>query len=128
MANQQNFITGQLNGVLPLVGVKSSSTGLPIVNAFIHIKYAETEPVQNADMQDAPNDWIGIYAGTGPTAPSNFNLYTWQRIKGLTGQQGPAGADSVVPGPQGPIGLTGEQGPQGLQGEVGADRDRKSVV
>ena len=72
MTDQQNSITGQLNGVLPLIGVKSSSTGLPIVNAFIHIKYAETEPIQDTDIQDTPNIWIGIYAGTGPTAPTNF--------------------------------------------------------
>ena len=74
--------------ILPLVGVKSSSTGLPIVNAFIHIKYAETEPTQDTDIQDTPNIWIGIYAGTGPIAPTNFEAYTWQRIKGLTGERG----------------------------------------
>lgn len=53
-------------------------------------------------------DWITVPT-VGPTGPT-----------GPTGPQGPAGADSTVPGPQGPAGPQGSQGPQGAQGPAGA--------
>ena len=40
---------------------------------------------------------------------------------GSEGPQGPAGADSSVPGPQGPKGDIGPTGPEGPQGPAGAD-------
>lgn len=71
-------------------------------NTYTHIKYAATNPTQNADMTDTPSDWIGVYAGAGATAPTAYTDYGWFQIKGATGAQG-------------------AQGPQGIQGPAGAD-------
>jgi uncharacterized coiled-coil protein SlyX len=49
--------------------------------------------------------------------------YEWESIIGPPGSQGvpgPAGADSVVPGPQGPAGPAGADGAAGTQGPAGA--------
>jgi hypothetical protein len=75
-------------------------------------------------VQEAPASVVVVQAEPSAitvvveAAPSVIEVGT-----GLRGPQGPAGADSVVPGPQGvqgPQGLQGLQGPQGVQGPAGA--------
>jgi hypothetical protein len=56
--------------------------------------------------------WVQSSANTGPAGADSV-------VPGPEGPAGPPGADSVVPGPQGPQGEKGETGPQGPQGEPG---------
>ena len=56
--------------------------GEPGTSSYTHIKYSANEPNENADMSDIKNDWIGIYTGTSATAPTDYNEYTWYKIKG----------------------------------------------
>lgn len=57
-------------------------------NWYVHIKWSATEPTQDSDMSDTPDNWIGIYSGLGETAPTNYSEYTWFEYKGETGDTG----------------------------------------
>src|SRR3990172_1773952 len=65
---------------------------------------------------------ISVVAGTNVTVdntdPANPVLHV---PGGGVGPQGPAGADNLIPGPQGLPGNNGAQGPQGVQGLPGND-------
>ena len=63
------------------------------INAYVYIKYATIQPIQDSDMIDTPNEWIGIYSGTSSTAPTTYTSYTWYKIKGDMGEQGDTGND-----------------------------------
>lgn len=52
---------------------------------YTHIKYAGQQPTSNSDMEDIPDNYIGIYTGTSSTAPVNYTSYTWYQWKGNTG-------------------------------------------
>lgn len=57
-------------------------------NWYVHIKWSATEPTQDSDMSDTPDNWIGIYSGLGETAPTSYSEYTWFEYKGETGDTG----------------------------------------
>lgn len=57
---------------------------------YIHIKYSSDLPTSDADIGDSPDNWIGIYSGTSPTAPAHYTDYTWFRWKGDKGNTGDA--------------------------------------
>ncbi len=51
-------------------------------DAYVHIKYAASQPTQDSDMKDTADEWMGIYAGGSYSAPTAYTAYTWYRIKG----------------------------------------------
>jgi hypothetical protein len=58
-------------------------------NAYIWVKYASQEPTASSNsFGDLPDDWMGVYFGTAPTAPTNWRQYKWYRIKGEKGDTG----------------------------------------
>lgn len=58
-------------------------------NAHTWIKYASQEPTDSShSMGDIPDAWMGIYTGLLPTAPTDWRLYKWDKIKGDKGDTG----------------------------------------
>lgn len=58
-------------------------------NAYTWIKYASQEPTESShSMGDIPDKWMGVYAGSLPSAPDDWTLYSWFEIKGQTGDTG----------------------------------------
>lgn len=57
---------------------------------YVWIKYAGSQPTQDSDMGDTPDDWIGIYSGTSSTAPAHYTDYEWYEYKGEKGDTGDA--------------------------------------
>lgn len=57
-------------------------------NWFVHIKWAAVMPTQDSDMVNIPSDFIGIYAGTSATAPTDYTEYAWYDYKGEKGDTG----------------------------------------
>lgn len=60
-------------------------------NAYTWIRYASQQPTEAShSMGTVPDDWMGIYNGPLSVAPSDWKLYTWFKVKGETGDTGPA--------------------------------------
>lgn len=57
---------------------------------YVWIKYAGSQPTQDSDMGDTPDNWIGIYSGTSSTAPTHYTDYDWFEYKGEKGDTGDA--------------------------------------
>ena len=89
--------------------------------SYLHIAYANSAD-GNADfsVEDSTNKlYIGQYTDFNPGDSTDPSSYSWTKIKGDTGAQGPQGET----GPQGEQGATGPQGPQGEQGPQGDKGD-----
>lgn len=57
--------------------------------AYIWIKYASQQPTASSNsFGDVPDDWIGVYFGFDSTAPTNWQQYSWYKIKGEQGDTG----------------------------------------
>lgn len=64
---------------------------------YVWIKYADSP---TSGMSDNPNGkaYMGVaYNKTTPTESTNYSDYSWSKIKGETGPQGPPGSDANVP-------------------------------
>lgn len=60
-------------------------------NTYTWIRYASQQPTEAShSMGTVPDDWIGIYNGPLSVAPGDWKLYTWFKVKGDTGDTGPA--------------------------------------
>lgn len=69
--------------------VTNGEKGDPGSAAYIWIKYASQEPTESShSIGDVPDNWMGIYAGTSSTAPTDWKQYQWFKIKGEKGNQG----------------------------------------
>lgn len=66
--------------------VTDGQQGIQGAQTYVHIRYSAAYPVQT--ILTTPNQYIGIYAGTSSTAPSNSAQYTWYLWKGQQGNQG----------------------------------------
>ena len=63
----------------------NSLKGANGASSFTHVKYANEMPDEDADiLASGTGEFIGIYNGTSETAPTNYNAYTWHKIKGDT--------------------------------------------
>lgn len=109
------------------VKVNNQWVGIPALGGHrVYIKYAASQPTQDSDMKDSPDEWMGIYAGVSATTPEHYTDYTWYKIKGAQGIQGnPFTYSDFTPaqleGLRGPQGIQGIQGVQGIQGDPGKD-------
>jgi hypothetical protein len=65
------------------------------------------------------SEWLTSLAGPPGPAGADSTIPGPEGPQGPAGPPGPAGADSTVPGPQGPTGPTGPDGPQGDPGPQG---------
>ena len=81
--------------------------GEPGANAYLHIKYSDDGKTFTANNGETVGAYIGIYTDNIQVDSTNFNDYTWTRIRGDQGLQG----------------LQGEKGEQGIQGPPGKDGD-----
>lgn len=52
---------------------------------YMHIRYADRQPISNADLKTTPGAWMGVYSGTLSTAPTSYTSYTWNRVRGDIG-------------------------------------------
>lgn len=75
--------------------VSTGADGADGINAYVYIKYSAIQPIQDSDMIDTPNEWIGIYSGISSTAPTTYTSYTWYKIKGDKGDKGDVGDDGT---------------------------------
>lgn len=58
-------------------------------NTYTHIKYASQKPTEAShSMGDVPDAWMGIYTGALATAPTDWTLYKWNKVKGEQGDTG----------------------------------------
>ena len=79
------------NGTTSKFTVTNGEKGDKGDNAYIWIKYASQKPTESShSMGNIPDDWMGIYNGPLSIAPSDWKLYTWFKVKGETGDTGPA--------------------------------------
>ena len=77
--------------------------GTPGANSYLHIKYSDDGLTFTANDGETPGIYIGVLTDNTKADSTNFNDYTWSRIRGDQGLQG----------------LQGEKGEQGIQGEKG---------
>ena len=82
--------------------------------SYLHIAYANSADGKTGfDVSTSTNKlYIGQYTDFISEDSTDPTKYSWTKIKGETGIQGPQGAT----GPQGPQGATGPKGPQGDSG------------
>ena len=59
--------------------------------SYLHIKYADVDNPTSEQMKDAGGIYLGQYTDFNPTDSTDPDSYTWTRIKGDQGVQGPKG-------------------------------------
>lgn len=69
-------------------------------SSYFHVRWSVNS--DGNPMTTTPSDYIGTYVGTSSTAPTNYQLYTWQLVKGAQGEDGTQG----IPGTNGDDGQT----------------------
>ena len=63
----------------------NSLKGTNGTSSYTYVKYANEMPDEDSDiLATGTGDYIGIYNGTSETAPTNYNAYSWYKIKGDT--------------------------------------------
>ena len=89
--------------------------------SYLHIAYANSsDGSKDFDISNGEDKlYIGQYTDFTQADSTDRTKYTWTKIKGETGPQGPKG-DTGDTGPRGLQGLQGPKGDQGIQGPVGA--------
>lgn len=97
-------------------------------NAYTWIKYASQEPTESShSMGDIPDKWMGVYAGSLPSAPDDWTLYSWFEIKGEKGDIGnPATLDSAPVTYQ--VGTSSSEVPTGEWSETIPDTPQGSYL
>lgn len=87
---------------------------------YLHIAYANSADGKTGfSTTDGTNKlYIGQYTDYTQADSTDAAKYTWTKIKGEQGIQGPQGNTGAT-GPQGPQGATGPKGPQGATGATG---------
>jgi len=93
------------------------ATGADGETYYTWIKYADSP---TTGMSDNPSgkQYMGIaYNKTSPTESTNYNDYSWSKIVGETGPQGPPGEDGVD-GAQGIPGADGENAADWIPGDI----------
>lgn len=88
--------------------------------SYLHIAYANSSDGSSGfSVSDSTGKlYIGQYTDFNSADSTDYRKYSWTKIKGETGAQGPRGpqGEQGIQGIQGP---KGEQGIQGIQGEKG---------
>lgn len=77
------------DGTTTSIPVTNGAKGDKGDNAYTWIKYASQQPTASSNsFGDIPDAWIGIYTGPLSSAPTDWQQYTWYRIKGDKGTTG----------------------------------------
>lgn len=88
--------------------------------SYLHIAYSNSSDGSSGfSVSDSTGKlYIGQYTDFNSADSTDYRKYSWTKIKGETGAQGPQGpkGEQGIQGIQGP---KGEQGIQGIQGEKG---------
>ncbi|MCA1021786.1 phage tail spike protein [Halobacillus litoralis] len=88
---------------------------------YTWVKYAGDASGGGMSNYPSGKEYIGFaYNKTTPTESNNAADYTWAKIKGDQGNQGPQGPEGDK-GDTGARGPEGDRGPQGIQGPKGDD-------
>lgn len=64
-------------------------------SSYLHIKYSDNGTSFTANNGETPGKYIGTYVDFNQTDSTTFNDYTWVKIEGPQGVQGPKGDDGV---------------------------------
>jgi len=64
--------------------------GPPGRGAYLHVKWAASEPTADGDISDTPNAWIGLCTDSNVAAPEDYTAYAWYQYKGAKGDTGAA--------------------------------------
>lgn len=118
LAQKQEGLNNKISEIeVTLDGIKTKVED--IKTSYLHIAYANSsDGVTGFSTTDSTNKlYIGQYTDFVKADSTDPKKYSWTKIKGETGPQGPKGE----PGLQGLQGPKGEQGIQGPKGEDGAD-------
>lgn len=73
------------DGTTSEVSIKGGDKGAKGDAWYMHIRYADRQPISNADMTTTPSAWMGVYSGTLASAPTSYTSYTWNRVRGDIG-------------------------------------------
>ena len=76
------------DGTTSTVQFQDGIQGLQGVQTYVWIKWSQTMPSADTDMQNDPAAFIGIYSGTNSSAPSDYTAYSWYEYKGNRGEKG----------------------------------------
>lgn len=117
LAQKQEGLNNKISEIeVTLDGIKTKVED--VKTSYLHIAYANSsDGVTGFSTTDSTNKlYIGQYTDFVKADSTDPKKYSWTKIKGETGPQGPKGE----PGLQGLQGPKGEQGIQGPKGEDGA--------
>ena len=64
-------------------------------SSYLHIKYSDNGTSFTANNGETPGKYIGTYVDFNQTDSTTFSDYTWVKIEGPQGIQGPKGDDGV---------------------------------
>lgn len=64
-------------------------------SSYLHIKYSDNGTSFTANNGETPGKYIGTYVDFNQTDSTTFSDYTWVKIEGPQGVQGPKGDDGV---------------------------------
>ena len=64
-------------------------------SSYLHIKYSDNGTSFTANNGETPGKYIGTYVDFNPTDSTVFSNYTWVKIEGPQGIQGPKGDDGI---------------------------------
>ena len=51
------------------------------VDSYVYIRYSHEYPTSDSDLKTTPDEWMGTYTGTSPTAPTSRLDYDWYKIR-----------------------------------------------
>lgn len=70
---------------------EDGTAGANGVSHYLHIKYSDDGETFTDNNGEILGDWIGTCVDETEDDPTDFNAYTWKKIKGETGPQGEQG-------------------------------------
>lgn len=61
--------------------IQNGKKGVNGTSQYIHIKYANEDPIHSTKLSNTPDKWMGICINNSQYAPSEYIYYDWYQIK-----------------------------------------------